>query len=56
MKQEAIITIKVDSETEEVNFKFDFSPEVEVKNPDENKAAIIAARMFQLLNGDGFVK
>jgi hypothetical protein len=56
MTHEAKITITLDPETGEVNFKFDFAPEADAKNPDGNKAAVIAMRMFQLLKWDGLVK
>ncbi len=56
MTHEAKITITLDPDTGEVNFKFEFAPEAEAKNPDGNKAAVIAMRMFQLLKGDGMVK
>lgn len=56
MKQKATITVEFDTEKEDVNFKFDFSPEFDKKNPNGNKAAIIALRMFQLLNKDNEVE
>ena len=55
MRQKATITVELDTETEDVNFNFDFSPEFDTKNPDGNKAAIIALRMFQLLNKEDLV-
>lgn len=56
MKHKATITIEVDTETSEVNFRFDFKPEIETRNPDSNKAAIIAGKMLKLIQEDGLVK
>lgn len=56
MTHKANISITLDTDTGEVNFKFYFTPEADAKNPDGNKAAVIAMRMFQLLKEDGVVK
>ena len=56
MTHEAKITITLDPDTGEVNFKFDFNPESDVNNLAGNKAAVIAVRMFQLIQNDGVVK
>jgi hypothetical protein len=55
MKHEAKIKIQVDTETEEVKFKFYFKPDHDPKNLDSNKAALIAVRMYQLLEKDGAI-
>lgn len=52
MTHEAKITITHEPDTGEVNFEFDFTPEADAKNPDGNKAALIAMMMFQLLKDD----
>ena len=56
MTHEATIKITLDTETGEVNFRFDFEPEADVENLDSNKAAVIAAKMYQLLKDDGVVE
>ena len=53
MKHEAKIKIQVDTETEDVKFKFEFKPDHDPANLDSNKAALIAIRMYQLLEQDG---
>lgn len=52
MKHKATIYIEVDTETSEVNFNLDFKPAGKKDNPGENKAAVFAKRVFQLLKED----
>jgi hypothetical protein len=56
MTHEAKITIKLNTNTEDVNFQLDFDPEFDAKTPDSNKAAIIALRMIQLIEKEGLIK
>jgi hypothetical protein len=52
MKHKAIITIEFDNEKEEIDISCSFDPEHKKDDIESNKAALIAARMLQLINAD----